>query len=424
MRAFTGTFRLSLSALTHFPIWGSGAIPLVLSLAVCGGAFAQTPVERGDVLFISVTGAPELTRDAKVDVDGRIRLPLIGGIDVAGSEVDAIEDKIETALRARNILLDPVVLVEVSGYRPVYVGGAVKVSGAIPFLPGLTVRHALMAAGGTDSGVDEEATNIGQVVEYMARQRAAQESLTALDSQIARLRIELARAEEDVRSEDTPQDASARIPGGTEAEGVNPFDSALLEDIDGRHSADRSYNDTAVSLAQLELEILTQQATLQADEATQQKDDLETTRSMVERGLVPLPRLKEQEREVSRLARDLLENQAFAARARQSIESLRHQTGVADIDRRIAAREDLRAALQERTALTAELEILRGHLLLAGRAGPEMTALVPQVEIYRRIDGVSTPMPATLDTDIQPGDMIEVSLPELPTETLSGDIRP
>ena len=380
-------------------------------------AHCETLVERGDVLYISVVGTPEMTRDARVDADGRVRLPLVGGIAVAGSDLDQISARIKAALVDGNFLLDPVVLVEISTYRPIYIGGAVKRSGAVPYEPGLTVRHALIAAGGLETATTVEPVGIGQVLELLARQRATSLSLAQTDSEILRLKAQLALADAPEPVENTPNNSTPSADPSTPVGAIQNLDSALLRDLTAQNASNLAYAKTAVKLAEVEIDVLEQQATFQKHEQQLQHDEVERTRKLVERGLVPLPQLMEQQREDSRLSRDLLENYAFAARARQSMERIRHETSLEATQTRIKTREAYRAALSQRATLQSEMDIIAGHLLAAGqKSDPQsgLSAVVPDVVIYRRSGNDTRQVQANMETDLEPGDIVELSLPDLP----------
>ncbi len=369
-------------------------------------ALAETPVARGDVLFVSVAGAPELTRDARVDVDGRIRLPLVGGISVAGLTIDAIQERVAQSLISHDILLDPIVLIEVSQYRPVYVGGQVKTSGEVTYQPGLTVRQAIISAGGLFAGEAETATGLGEILELLAQQRAGEQALRALDSEITRLNAQL--AEEAIIPE-----APAKTGADADPAPVRDIDAALLDDVLTEQAADRAYADTALALTDVELEVLSQLAAHQSDEQALQRAEVEAMRTLVERGLAPRSRLQELEREESRLARDLLENQTFAARARQNRETIRHQTQADLTAQRITTREALRRAVGERSVQVAQLQALQGHLLAAGRIpeDPSVALAAPVLRIFRTDALGAQTLPATMETEIYPGDVVDVSLP-------------
>ena len=410
------------------------ALVLALVLLAQGApARADTLVERGDVLYVSVVGTPEMTRDARVDADGRVRLPLIGGIKVAGSDLDTISTRIKAALVKDNILLNPVVLVEISKYRPIYIGGAVKRSGAVPYEPGLTVRHALISAGGLETASNVEPVGLGQVLELLARQRATSLSLAQTDSEITRLKAQLAQIEaatpsppESAPNNSAPNNSEPNTTGPNntaltaslpETVTIRKLDSELLHDLAFQRASNLAYAKTAVRLAEVEIDVLEQQASFQKKEQQLQHDEVERTRTLVERGLVPLPQLMELQREDSRLSRDLLENYAFAARARQSMERIRHETNIVATQDRIKTREAYRAALRERATLQSELDIIAGHLLAAGqKRDPQsgLAAIEPSVTIYRRTGGETRAVPATMETSLDPGDIVELSLPDMP----------
>lgn len=87
------------------------------------------PVGTNDLLAISVYGAPEYTRTARIDAAGAIRLPMLrNAIPVGGLLPPAIETAVAGALRAEQLLVDPVVTVTVAEYasRPIRVTGAVR----------------------------------------------------------------------------------------------------------------------------------------------------------------------------------------------------------------------------------------------------------------------------------------------------------
>lgn len=102
----------------------------------------------GDKLEIDVSGAPELTRTTSVEPDGRITMPLIGGVMAAYRSVPQLQAEITE--RYRTILRDPRVTVLPGDTAPmqVMVGGEVKTPGWIPMNGELDALQAVMAAGG------------------------------------------------------------------------------------------------------------------------------------------------------------------------------------------------------------------------------------------------------------------------------------
>lgn len=102
----------------------------------------------GDVVHISVWREPELTETAVVSPDGRISMPLVGDVQIAGkSSVDA-------GSLIRSLLLkyvsDPAVTVSVVEIhsRQVYITGQVQHPGAYPLLGDFNVLQLIASAGG------------------------------------------------------------------------------------------------------------------------------------------------------------------------------------------------------------------------------------------------------------------------------------
>ncbi|MEL6338269.1 MAG: SLBB domain-containing protein, partial [Pseudomonadota bacterium] len=77
-------------------------------------------------------------------------------------------------------------LVEIAQYRPFYVGGSVTTPGAITYEPGLTVRHALILAGGLEI-TEKAAAGGADPLQMAARLRGLQAERFALQSLIDQL---------------------------------------------------------------------------------------------------------------------------------------------------------------------------------------------------------------------------------------------
>lgn len=375
-------------------------------------AAANYLVQRGDVLFVSIAEDRDAGREAKVNADGRIMLPHIGGVMAAGSDLDTIRDRIETSLSDQGIIRKPTVVVEVSTYRPVYVGGAVARPGAIGFDVGLTVRQALVLAGGVDRSNDPKLPTTEALLELKAKFKANAAELVDVDGTIARINAALA----DSTDMDTSAVTGAGVPAGIPMEDAAPIlslDSDLLRDQLATHASDQAHYKDLVGLVDFEIDTLDKQASLQQAESVSQASEVETARHLHEQGLVPLPRVQELERERSRLQRDLLENQAFAARARQNKASSEYDLEAADSKWRADLREKLRDALLQRMKVKAESEVIAGSLVVAGislTSDDKVETPVPAVLIHRSVEGHDQTFDATMDTEILPADVLDVAV--------------
>lgn len=396
-------------------IRGAGLIVLLTQLHAGTAASDGMPIAPGDVLRVSVAGGPEFGRDsAKVGIDGRIVLPRLDTIDVAGVDVDTVRQRIEAVLVARELIREPIVSVEVVSYRPFYVSGAVANPGSIAFEPGLTVRHALILAGGLDRSDGPEKLSVAGLVELRARYTSVNFALVEVKSRAARLQAELDEASAPDFSDIGPETGGASAPPAGEKSIVS-IDARLFEDRMTERAANQDHLREVIELVDLEIDVLMKQARLQQEEISVQNDQLRNSRALVEKGLMPLTRLQEQEREASRLSRDLLDSQAYAARARQNKQSNLYEIGTAEIRRRIDLRAAIRDALLDLKQLETQKEVISAALVSVGitlmdsGAEPE-----PRIVINRATDAGAASIAAEMDTPILPGDVIEVSVASLP----------
>lgn len=113
------------------------------------GAFNLGP---GDVISMTVYSRPELDTTAFVSDRGRVVLPLIGEIAIAGMSPADAADRIAKAYQRGEYLVDPQINVVVAEYRSqqISVLGEVKNPGRFPVETRLTVLDALALAGGVN----------------------------------------------------------------------------------------------------------------------------------------------------------------------------------------------------------------------------------------------------------------------------------
>ena len=147
----------------------------VILLLFCGIALAQTgpplptmelganlpaqEIGANDLIAVSVYDQPEFTRSVRVSADGFIRLPMLERrIEAEGLLPSELETSIAEALRAEEILVDPIVTVTIAEYqsRPISVAGAVKNPVTLQAVGPVTLLEAITRAGGLspDAGLE------------------------------------------------------------------------------------------------------------------------------------------------------------------------------------------------------------------------------------------------------------------------------
>lgn len=101
----------------------------------------------GDRLRIIVFGQDNLANLYTVDGEGRIAMPLIGPLRVAGATTQDAARGIEAKLR-NGFIREPKVTVEIENYRPFFVLGEVLNPGQFPYVSGMSIQTAVAIAGG------------------------------------------------------------------------------------------------------------------------------------------------------------------------------------------------------------------------------------------------------------------------------------
>lgn len=112
-----------------------------------GSYINEYRVGTGDQLRVTVFGQDDLTGEYAVDGAGRISVPLISQVPVAGATTAEIEAMIEARLRD-GFLRAPNVSVQVLTFRPFFVLGEVQTAGQYPYVNGMTVQNAIAIGGG------------------------------------------------------------------------------------------------------------------------------------------------------------------------------------------------------------------------------------------------------------------------------------
>ena len=114
--------------------------------------FTDRPAYRigpGDVLQITVWNEPQVSQASIIVLpDGKINLPLVGEVTVAGTTLKEAEAQLATLFKPFITEPDVSVGVKESNSQKIFLVGAVRKEGAIKLLTPLTVLQAIAEAGG------------------------------------------------------------------------------------------------------------------------------------------------------------------------------------------------------------------------------------------------------------------------------------
>lgn len=121
-------------------------------------------IGQDDIIQVSVWRNPELSVTVPVRPDGRISVPLVGDVMVAGRTPDQVSTDIEGKLAT--YVRDPqvsIILTELRSHEylsRVRVTGAVRQPISVPYRQGMTVLDAVLAAGGTTEFASADNTKL------------------------------------------------------------------------------------------------------------------------------------------------------------------------------------------------------------------------------------------------------------------------
>ncbi|MGH9646526.1 MAG: polysaccharide biosynthesis/export family protein, partial [Bryobacteraceae bacterium] len=152
-------------------LWGQSR--LASGSIETGANLPPRPIGAGDLLSISVYGAPELSRTARVSQEGMIRLPMLKKpIEARGAAPSELEQHVADALAEAGILVDPSVVITIAEYatRPIRVAGAVRhpltfdATGPVTLLEALTRAEGLSGDAGAEILVTRPSPETGRDV--------------------------------------------------------------------------------------------------------------------------------------------------------------------------------------------------------------------------------------------------------------------
>lgn len=132
--------------------WDSKLIDEALTSATTGINNGNLPVDyrigTGDVILVSVWKEPDATQEVTVRSDGKVSLPLVKEVQIAGlTPVQAekhLSEKFDKLIPGADVTL----IIRAINSRRVYLVGAVRTVGPINMTSSLTVLQAVAQAGG------------------------------------------------------------------------------------------------------------------------------------------------------------------------------------------------------------------------------------------------------------------------------------
>jgi polysaccharide biosynthesis/export protein len=366
-------------------------------------------VGPNDILQITVYGQPSLTGVFPIDVDGNIGYPVIGTISMKGLTTAQISEKIGNTLSQH--IPGLTVTASISQYAPVFVMGDVKAPGKYDFRPGMVALELMALGGGAGKGEAPAVTAGMQMISAQQEYADLQMQITTTNIRRIRLKAELDGTAFDYQlPQANPANAQAASLSQHMLDGektlFNVRRSNLAAERDALNAQSASYGD--------EIQTLQQSIKLHDAEIQLLQENVESSKSLVDRGLAAKSNLRDMERDLSATRRDALELGSFLARARQN--QLAVQQRIANLEE--ARRSEAATSLQELDLNIARMELRSNAQLqtmaeIAKSSGNISSSDMRQKLLFtisRNINGAFEEIKADERTRIRPGDILRIEL--------------
>lgn len=378
---------------------------IITPVAAHGQAATDYRLSAGDVLQISVAGAPDLGRRISISLDGSASFPLIGEIQVAGLSLTEIRTRIRDLIPARGYknrkfsgsdALDVIdrdeISLDVAEYRPLYIMGDVVKAGEVVYRPGMTVKQAIAVAGGYRGPSELENSTNRKTYETALIAFAAEKV------RIWRLRAMLGRSEQEF------DDKEFEGLGRETIQRMINLQKEHMKALQDDHKRQRQELQQAITLANQRVKALGAQLDNEKTSARLDSDELERAQELSKKGIVAANRLTEVHRTALLSATRTLQTDVATEGAKRERQEVEAKLERLDGALRIELLGDLDVATAKADTLELQVRAARDQLLASFRTGAEK----PIIQVQR--DGKAlTEM--TEGTPLAPGDVIEVYRP-------------
>jgi polysaccharide biosynthesis/export protein len=417
--------------------WGLVTVGLAISVTQ---AKAEYRISIGDVLEVAVVGVPELRHRAAVQMDGNVALPLVGMLPVAGLPLPQIQAKIGAAL-ARKVFRqrtpdgrEVVIVIDadevtttVAEYRPVYANGDVSKPGEYPYRPSISARQLVALAGGYD-------------IMHIRMNNPYLESAD-LRSEYGSLWTELAKEQARMWRIKNELGEGAQINPGILTD-VPITRSAISEIVNSEteylktkqsdYQREKTFLQSGVRQGDEEVRVLSEQEKREEEGFQSDLEELQKASDLFAKGTLTSPRVTDARRAVLLSSTRKLQTSAQLLQVKKQQDEFTRKLAKLDDQRRL----DLLRELQD---TSVKLNQIRERLQSVGEK-LQYTAMVrsqlvrgagskPDIAIIRKGEKGQERIIASEDTELQPGDAVEVSLryedgPDAPPRRLGSSNMP
>jgi polysaccharide export outer membrane protein len=392
--------------------------------AVDMAAAAETRVayrlSAGDTVEIGIASIPERTQRATVQMDGTIALPEVGMVSVGGLTPAELQTRMETILptkifhqrlpdgREQMIVIKPSdVTAVIADYRPIYVTGDVLTPGQQAYRPLMTVRQAIAVSGGF-SLLRSRANQVGpDPVDLRRDYESLWGEYTRDHFHSARLRAELQnQAKFDMEAPKGSPLSTAFVSAIAQAEA-----EGLKISLDN-FQQEQDYLEKSAKDAAAQIEVLLKREKAEVEAVKADEDDLARVTKVYKAGNLTNDRLADVRRGVLLSSSRALETSVELMTTRRQQDDFVRQHERNKNLRRIGLLTELKDTNVRLADTTARLRAASQKLQPTGASAQPLPVagetIQAQVTIVRKVGEEWRKQAAGEDTEVAPGDTIEV----------------
>ena len=400
----------------------SAAWMAIFMVSASHACFAdQYKLAAGDTVEVSIGGASEQRHRAQIQTDGTIVLAGIGTVNVAGLTTAELQTRMETLLQSRIlrqrlpdgreqaiIVVPGDVTASVVEYRPIYVTGDVLTPGQLVYRSSMTVRQAVAVSGGYSLLRSRNQLGTNDPVDLLRDYQSLSAEYAKEHFHILRINAEL--ADKDTFDQTLPQDIS--LP----ASAIDPIVRAEAESLQASqrdYRKERKFLEDAVKEADAQYATLSKQQDGEEKGVQADEEELERVVKLFGSGSLPSPRVSESRRALLLSSTRRLQTTVELMRIQRQREDSARQIDRVASQRTITLLRELRDSSVHVAELRIKMRALGQKLqpVNGSAAIPAGTSnLQPQVTIVRKSDQKWEKIAASEDSDLQPGDIVEIAL--------------
>jgi len=392
---------------------------MLLCLAV--PAKAEYRVDVGDVLEIAVAGVPDLRQRIPVQLDGTISYPLLGTFKVAGLSPSDVRAKIRATLpnqmfrqtsadgRQNVVTLEPdQITVNVVEYRPIYVNGDVSMPGQQVYRPLMTVRQAIALSGGYEIMRFRMNNPFLESADFRAEYESLWTEFAKEQERIWGMKQELGE-EHDV---DRKALKDVPVSPSTMSE-ITRLEAERLKSRQDDYTREQDFLRHGAKQAAEQITALSEQ--LQKEEQGLQADtgDMQRVTELFSKGAVAMPRIADARRALLLSSTRKLQTISQLLYTKRQRDEFSRQLERLDDQRRINLLRDLQDADVRLTQIRSKLQAVGEKLQYTSLMRSQLvrgTGSKPQIAIVRKEGDGRKSFPAEEDSELQPGDVVEVAV--------------